>query len=315
MPPLTNASLSLCSFAGEVSSHSVSFYAVTLSASVIIAILSPVAVVGNALIIAVIWKNQSLRTPSYTLLCGLAFTDLCTGLVTQPFYVTAELICLEKPQVSTEQLFLRCSRGIMEGSASYFSTITIILIALMSIERWLHMTRRSLLTVRRTCIIVAIISLLVIPFAVFRLLNFTNGNFDTLYYTTAFVILLASLLTTSIAYFKVYRVIRRHQQQIKDSEPPQEFGQPAINLAKYKKSVLLVLYILVLFYISYVPSVVMMGFSVFSYHHSVLEFAYRIFAMFWLLSSSLNPLIYLWKVNDIRRGVKYLLKQLFYKRN
>ena len=313
--PLTNGSLKNCYLEGGATSHSAPFYAVTLSAAVIIAIFSPVAVVGNALIMAVIWKNQSLRTPSYILLCCLAFTDLCTGLVTQPFLVTADLICLEDPQALEKQLAVLISRSIVEGSASFFTTSTVTLITLMSVERWLHMTRRSLLTVPRTFIIVTTLSILAIPVVVFRLLFFLNGNYETFYYSSSFVNLLFCLLITSIAYFKVYQVIHRHQQRIEESEPRPTFGQPAINLEKYKKSVLTVLYILLVFYISYLPSLVMLGFYLFSYHNSVLKPLYRIFVMLWLLSSSINPLIYLWRMNEIRKGVKNLLRQLFSKEN
>ena len=59
---------------------------VSLSTSIIVAALSPVAVVANLLILAAIWKRNFLRTPFHILLSGLAFNDLCTGLVAQPLY-------------------------------------------------------------------------------------------------------------------------------------------------------------------------------------------------------------------------------------
>ena len=60
-------------------------YQVTFKNCVVTSLLSPMAVAGNALIMAAIWRNPSLRTPSYVLLAGLAFTDFCTGLLSQPF--------------------------------------------------------------------------------------------------------------------------------------------------------------------------------------------------------------------------------------
>ena len=53
--------------------------------------MSP-AVVGNALILMAIWKNQLLRTTSYILLGGLAITDLLTGLIVLPFLVASTVI-------------------------------------------------------------------------------------------------------------------------------------------------------------------------------------------------------------------------------
>lgn len=289
--------------------------AVTLSASVIVAILSPVAVVGNTLIMATIWKNQSLRTPSYIFLCFLAFTDLCTGLVTQPFHIAAELICLDNSQAVQEHIsFLLYARAIAEGSGTYFSSLTLILITLMSIERWLHMSRRSLLTVRRSCVIIIVIMLLLIPVVVFRVLNLLNNTPRFLSNAMLFIILLFCLITTSISYYKVFRIIRRHQQQVQAYEPPQNFGQPAIDLAKYKRSVFSILYILGVFYISYLPFIVFIGLS-FSYNHSDLELVFIMSLVFLFLSSALNPLIYLWRMNDIRNGVKQLLRQVLCKGN
>lgn len=54
---------------------------------VINSLSSPVAVVGNTLVVSAIWRNSSLRTPSYIFLAGLAITDFCTGLIVQPAYI------------------------------------------------------------------------------------------------------------------------------------------------------------------------------------------------------------------------------------
>ena len=49
---------------------------------VIIVVLSPVAIVGNAVVLTVIWKRSFQRTPFHILLSVLAFSDLCTGIAT-----------------------------------------------------------------------------------------------------------------------------------------------------------------------------------------------------------------------------------------
>ena len=67
-------------------------YVVAIVTCTVNAIMSPVAVVGNGLILQVIWKNQSLRTTSYILLVGLAITDLLTGLIVLPFLVVSTVI-------------------------------------------------------------------------------------------------------------------------------------------------------------------------------------------------------------------------------
>ena len=52
---------------------------------------------------------------------------------------------------------------------------------------------------------------------------------------------------TVLAYFKVYRIIRRHYNQIQGSGLFQNFSPPSIDLAKYNKPVASMLCILLLF--------------------------------------------------------------------
>ena len=80
---------------GNVSSF---YYTASFSTAVVIAISSPVAVVGNALILVAVWKKAFVRTPFHILLSGLMIADLCTGLVAQPFVVAVDLILLTQPK-------------------------------------------------------------------------------------------------------------------------------------------------------------------------------------------------------------------------
>ena len=53
--------------------------------------LALMTVTGNAFVLAAIWRNPTLRTPSHVLLAGLAFTDFCTGLITLPLTAAYKL--------------------------------------------------------------------------------------------------------------------------------------------------------------------------------------------------------------------------------
>ena len=312
---LINGSFSFCSLDAITRNHSSVFNAVTISVSAILAILSPVAVIANALIIAAMWKNQSLKTPSYILLRALAFTDLCTGLIAQPFYVAAELICLESSLEIKKQIsFLVPAVAISAGCGVYFTSLSLSLITLMSIERWLHMTRRALLTVRRSYFIATMVPLLLTPIAVFSILYVVTKTYRLVLSIILFFLLSFCIISTSIAYFKVFQIIRRHQRQIQANEPAQNFSHPSINLEKYKRSVFSMLYILGASYISFLPLLIFIGLSFWFNHHQI-ELLYIVALMFLFSTSSLNPLIYLWRMNDIRNGVKQLVKQLLCRDN
>ena len=297
--------------------HSSTFNVVTLSAAVIVAILSPVAMAGNALILAAIWRNPSLRTPSYILLAGLAFTDFGTGLFTQPVYVANELSHFKL--IDRKESHRMIMAGATNIFAVYFSSTTVLIITFMSIERWLNMTRRSLVTVPRTCIIIAVLTAVPAPLAVYQVISIVNGaRLENLFENSTFLTLLVFCITvTSVAYSKLFRIIRRHQQQIQANEVSHNFGQPSIDFAKYKKSVFSILYILVAFYIGYLP--ISISFALFLVSStSITEFNLLFFNVsmaFLFLSSSLNPLLYLWRMKDIRNEVIKLVKRIFCKGN
>ena len=263
---------------------------------------------------ATIWKNASLRTPSYILLCGLALTDLYTGLITQPFTVAFQLLCLDSIKGVAKQLaFKRYALAFSAGAGSYTMHLTLLLIMLMSVERWLYMTHhRSLLTVCRSCFIVAVLALLLLPVAVLRcvsILKIASSPYDVTK-EISFILLLSCLIVTPFTYFKVFWIIRRHRRQVQDNRPTQNFGQPSINLAKYNKSVFLILSIIALPLLGYLPFLVFVVLS-FLYNYSELNLVLKTAVMVSFFPSSLNPILYIWRMKDIRDGVRQLIKELF----
>ena len=154
----------------------------------------------------------------------------------------------------------------------------------------------------RSCLIIAIISLLVL----FALLYgfFLSDGYSLL--SMYGIIFLFSAVLTSVSYFKVYRIIRRHQQQIQAN---QSFGQPAINLEIYKKSVYTILYILGVFYICYLPLSISMGFVI-AFKTVEVALAIKISTLFVLIASSINPLIYIWRMHAIQNEAKCLLRRV-----
>ena len=297
-------------FENDEKIHSFSSYIViSWSASIAMAILSPVAVVGNALVLVAIWRNPSLQTPSYILLAGLAFTDFGAGLISQPFYAAMELMNLSGSPVNPTVV------AIASGSATYFIPMTTSIITLMSIERWLHMTRRSLLTVPRVYSTLAVLYLIILPSPICRVLSVFNNEPGTEIASMSF--LLACVIVTSTAYVKVFRIIRNHQQQIQLNCLSRPSAQPTINVAKYRKSVHTVLYILAIFYVSYSPIFIIFAVSVAlgSEYKSLTSSLLDLSLMIVFLSSSLNPFLYLWRMNDIRNEIKRLVKIILCKDN
>ena len=210
------------------------------------------------------------------------------------------------PRVISAKVLLIVLKKTGGGSAIYFISITVLLISLVSVERWLHMSRRSLVTSRRGCFTITTLFLIPTPIVVLKALEDTHEKYTSAISIFIITLFLSCYLTTSFAYVKVYQIIRHHQQQVQSNETSQNFGQQAINLAKYKKSVASMVYIVLLFSFCFFPYIILSVVNLILGENLELNVADNVSLVFVFLSSSLNPGLYLWRMNDIRSGVKQI---------
>ena len=254
------------------------------------------------LILVAIWKNPSLRTPSYVLLAGLAFTDFCCGLLSQPFFVVYKLA-----EVAGRREVVCIAGVIAQIAGFYFSSLTVIALTITALERWLHMSRRSLLTVRRVLILYATFALILILFFASLMYHwYYSTEFLRLFITVSVFGAIFCFFTSVFSYFKVFRIIRQHQSQI-------QTNQNAIDIKKYKKSVFTILYILTMFLLSYVPYVCgLLVVNSMGYYGitSSLRAAMPAFAAIVYSGSFFNPLFYYRRIKEIRERVRKILRNL-----
>lgn len=202
----------------------------------------------------------------------------------------------------------------LHGIGSYLGFTTIFVITFMSVERWLHMSRSSTITTDRVFKAYVVICLLPTPFITSRLVRSLDGCVYNKLDAVEGIVVFFCLLITSVFNFKVLQIIRRHQLQIQATQPNQGFGQAAIDIAKYKKSVITLFYILALFSVCYLPSAVFLQATLFyqdfKFTTEVLMLT-KILSTLYFLSSALNPLLYCWRIRDLRVGVRQLLMRTF----
>ena len=268
---------------------------IIVASHAIILVLAPVAVVGNALVLTAIWRRSFQRTTFHILLSVLAFTDLLTGVASPHISI---------PYLLKHDFGVVSLAGIL--TSTYLLCFTVLVITLMSVERWLHMTHRSLLTSHRGYRF-AVVSLLVpVPLVTLQALNLITEKMKLETNAAIGAYALSCFFATFVAYFKVFRIIRQHQQQIHGNQSCQNFGQPAIDLAKYKKSIFSILYILALFSLCILPYIVSLSLFVLLGKHEGSWGPYHVSLVFLFLTSCLNPGLYIWRMKDVRDGVKKL---------
>ena len=124
---------------------------VIITNSVLNALLIPICITGNVLVLAAVWRNPSLRTPSTILLCSLAVSDLFVGILAPPVNIGITLTPLPQsssyPRLSQARIFL-----IIQLCGVSLETMTAI-----SVDRYLalryQMRYPNLMTSKRaTCV-------------------------------------------------------------------------------------------------------------------------------------------------------------------
>ena len=123
-----------------------------------------------------------------------------------------------------------------------------------------------------------------------------------------------SVVASVFSYSKIYFRLRRHQLQVHAVEEQNGERQVPLNIARYKKSVSSALWVQWALIICYIPFIVLRvmpmihGQIVFVESDFALAFYATLTLMY--LNSSLNPILYYWRIGTVRQAAKDTMKQL-----
>jgi len=251
--------------------------------------LSITASVGNVLILIALHKVSSIHPPTKLFFRCLAVTDLGVGLLVQPLYATfimSPLINMNVRdifyvlQVAYILAWCLCSVSILTSTAISVDRLLALLLGL----RYRHVV-----TLRRVRVGIICFWLIGALAAWARLQRIDFA------YKEAFVILTLSLVTMIFCYTKIHIKLRHQQAQLHNNVPQGPIavgGWTPMNIARYKKTVSSILWVQLALVTCYVPS-----FSLIVLPANQLVVRRTIETLF-LLNSSLNPILYFWKIRD-----------------
>ena len=299
---MTEASESFCS---STSSH---YYpaaqhfpkAIYIFACVVALICSISSIFGNTLILFALRKCQSLHPPSKALLCSLALTDLFAGLVVLPLFTAYYLvIILEIPRYY-------CVVAVTHGRmATFIGGVSLETIATISIDRFLafHLRLRyhEYVKLRR------VVCVLVIEWIVGASLSYLWFSSGLIGLISGVIGLLSCCLITSLCYLGIYYGLRRHvaqiHQQANSSEPTVDF-----SVVRYKKTVNNMLWISGLLLVCSLPHFSSLLAALAMGLNNSTRFAIHFSAIAIYINSSLNPILYCYKIKELRDKVIGLLR-------
>ena len=133
---------------------------------------------------------------------------------------------------------------------------------------------------------------------------------ETAWMFLALIMLLLTLFVTTFSTFKNFHVVRRHQRQIIDQYMAAlNLQTNTVNVLKCRKSAVTVLYIYGLFLLLYLPFCVTMIVEAFSGYTKAVNVAYDYVTTAVIINSFLNPVVYCWRMREIRKAVKASLRR------
>ena len=273
-------------------------------------VFSVVATLGNLLVIRALFKAASIPANLKKLFLSLAFTDLAVGLYLQPMLAIIIALMLYTVARGNDNFDFLCPVVLTVNvlfayfliAASFFTIAAIALDRFIAVT--LHLRYQEHITEKRVHIAISIIWL-TSGLSSFALTAISSNN-----YLVSVIIQMLGLLVITIAYIRIYKVVRHHQNQIQSQHLIQN-GQ-AVKILREKKSALNSLYVYFLCLICYLPSLFASIPLIVDNSNGTVLLAFYTGALLSFLNSSLNPVVYCWRYQEIRNIVKSTVKRLFH---
>ena len=260
-------------------------------------------------IVTIIAPRKPLTIPRALkiFLLSLAVSDLGVGLLVQPLYIT-RLVMMIKENTQTLYFEITLKSLYITGNfliyASFFGVVALAADRFLALH--LHLRYQELVT--HKCVVAVVISIWIIS-AILVLLGIWIPN--------AVGIIFASFrsvcyLTTALFYFKIYLAVRHHSNQIHvlQAQLAQNNEGDMTNAAREIKAAVGAFYVYLVFLICYLPSTCY-WIILKSAGPSTMLFQFGLYTnTLMFLNSSLNPLIYSWKMRHVRHAIMDILRNI-----
>ena len=292
--------------------------------SVLNAVTAYTAIVFNIVTIHAMRKTSSLPNLLKVLLLSLAVSDLGVGLVVQPFYIALLVTRIQQNSASTvsnpsykmDTAFFTIMN--LFSCASFFNVLALSVDRFLAIH--LHLRYREFVTYKR--VVVAVVSIWV--FSAF----FSSVKLWTPESITKSLAVVVALLfglcfvCTTVIYHRIYLTVRRHRHHIQtvhkqlvaaqnDEISTKISGELSSNVVTARKSAVGTFYVYVVFMLCYMPGYCMMIARMIASETNIAMKGIDPYA--WTLvfvNSSLNPVIYCWKMRHIRHAIMDMLRNI-----
>ena len=300
----TSVTSTRCFFLDTTSQPSKHFDSLNLACLFLHAVSFLPAAIGNGIVTLTTLKTPSLQKPSFVLLSCAALADSLTGFLAQPIAMASFAAKLRR------QFSIACRLDVIKECLGWlFGGISVSILALLSVERYLAlhlgMRYRSVVTVKRVLLIVAVFWVSLLMLGILRFVVVSNRMFVAIHLP----FMLLSLVILTATYYKIHLFIKRHRSKLTPAENRQIHS---FDIARYKKITLAVLYIVCFYWVFFAPFVCVLVAYLISGFSQTVEGAYYITTTLILVNAAVNPFLYCWKLRALRKAVLIKVKSILH---
>lgn len=254
---------------------------------------------GNILVLTAIKKTPSIRSSSITMLCSLAVSDLLIGFIVQPFFLASLLT----------RVFL--IERISKITAFCLCGVSLCTMTAISIDRFLALQYPMRYQATITAHQRALNTLIVIIW----LHNFVFSGFYVWNWPLYFIMIATGvclfITISTFCYIRIYRIVRRHQIQIQAQQQAAQLNTTDgdnSNMLRMKRSALNTFIFYIAMVLCYFPIIISL--CVASITSKDLPEVWHLADTVVFLNSSVNPLLYCWRLGEIRKAVLKIFRQM-----
>ncbi|XP_068743438.1 adenosine receptor A3-like [Montipora capricornis] len=272
------------------------------------AILCFIALTLNGATIYALGKTPSVPKPLKALLLSLAFSDLGVGILGHPLFIIRLALDprLQADLRTSFPTFYMVYKFVTSqfAYASFFGVLSLSLDRFLAIH--LHLRYQELVTYQR--VVTAVISAWVLSGLIASIwLIQIQIQIHISYVLLAIAIVVVSCFVVSgVLNSMIYATVRRHAHQIHSLQVQstvQENPPNVTNASRLRKSTFMTIHVYVLFLVCYLPCLCAEGFISLHSDLAILKAVYQYTITLLFLNSSLNPLIYCWKLRGVRQTI------------
>ncbi|XP_078347767.1 adenosine receptor A2a-like [Oculina patagonica] len=267
------------------------------------------AIMLNIVTIHAIRKTSSLPKSLKTLLLSLAVSDVGVGLFVQPFYISLLIKWSQQsiPSCTTYKVFLNLA--FLLGAASFFGVVAVSVDRFLAIH--LHLRYQELVTHKR--VVSVVISIWVLSAFIVSMPLWSPPNVLAVFLC---IIIVVGLVLATLVYIRIYFAVRRHKNQIQALQVQQVAQTREIdNFVSLFKFGVGIFYVYLVFLFCSLPNLICLAAININGPNIVLKRFYLFSSTLLCLNSSLNAIIYCWKMRHIRHAIMDILRNMSWIRN